>query len=47
MYDRFEMMRFPEPVGADNDKYLAELIAGAGIVVAAWGAERAAPDALP
>ncbi|EKC6206086.1 TPA: DUF1643 domain-containing protein [Escherichia coli] len=37
--DRFEMMRFPEPVGADNDKYLAELIAGAGIVVAAWGNE--------
>ncbi len=27
-----------EPVGADNDKTLAELAAHAGVVVAAWGA---------
>lgn len=27
----------PDPVGRDNDRWLAEIAAGAGLVVAAWG----------
>jgi hypothetical protein len=28
----------PEPVGAENDRHIAEAAAGAGVVVVAWGA---------
>ncbi|KNC92735.1 hypothetical protein GM30_15290 [Trabulsiella odontotermitis] len=37
--NRFEMMKAADPVGADNDRYINEMVAGAGIVVAAWGNE--------
>lgn len=31
------MMSVPDPVGADNDRWLLELSQSAGLVVAAWG----------
>jgi hypothetical protein len=31
------MFATPEPVGAENDRWLAEIAGGADIVVAAWG----------
>ncbi|HHJ4617737.1 TPA: DUF1643 domain-containing protein [Citrobacter freundii] len=37
--NRFEMMKVADPVGADNDRYIVETVANAGIVVAAWGNE--------
>lgn len=33
------MMKVADPVGADNDRYIVETVANAGIVVAAWGNE--------
>ncbi|HEE9835113.1 TPA: DUF1643 domain-containing protein, partial [Citrobacter freundii] len=35
--NRFEMMRMANPVGSDNDRYIVETVANAGLVVAAWG----------
>jgi hypothetical protein len=32
-----DMKAAHDPVGPDNDKYLVEMAAGAGIIVAAWG----------
>ncbi|EAB5476938.1 DUF1643 domain-containing protein [Salmonella enterica] len=37
--DRFEMMKAADPIGADNDRHLLQLIDGAGLIVAAWGNE--------
>ncbi|HDC8882456.1 TPA: DUF1643 domain-containing protein [Escherichia coli] len=37
--DRFEMMKAVDPIGADNDRHLLQLIDGAGLIVAAWGNE--------
>ncbi len=31
------MLAEPEPIGAENDRYLADLCGRAGIVIAAWG----------
>jgi len=31
------MKAHPEPIGPDNDAWLARIAAGAGLVVAAWG----------
>lgn len=35
--DPADMLTQADPVGADNDRMLLELAAGAGVVVAAWG----------
>ncbi|EPG6279119.1 DUF1643 domain-containing protein [Citrobacter freundii] len=35
--NRFEMMRMANSVGSDNDRYIVETVANAGLVVAAWG----------
>jgi len=35
--DKKKMMKPVEPIGPDNDAWLARLAAKAGIVVAAWG----------
>lgn len=34
-----DMMKAVEPVGGDNDEALTDLARGAGVVVAAWGAQ--------
>jgi hypothetical protein len=33
------MKAHPDPVGADNDRWLVKLAKGAGVVVAAWGVD--------
>jgi hypothetical protein len=33
------MKAHPDPVGADNDRWLVRLAKGAGVVVAAWGVD--------
>lgn len=32
-----DMMRATHPIGDDNDKHLAQIAAGAGVIIAAWG----------
>lgn len=37
--DPAKMMRYPFPVGADNDHWLKSISSEAGMVIAAWGAK--------
>lgn len=39
-----DMLAQEDPVGPENDRHLVELAAGAGIVIAAWGAHGAHLD---